>query len=289
VSARRAPMLLVSPDGMLGRAFDELLRARGADYDAARWPEFDLTKPESCEPWMHDGLRIVLNCAAYTDVDGAEAHEDDAYAVNAAGAALLAGECLRTGALLVHFSTDYVFDGNATSPYATDHPLSPASAYGRSKAIGEEAIRGSGCEHLIVRTSWLYAPWAKNFVTTMLALGRERDEIRVVDDQHGRPTSARSLAERTLTLVERGARGTFHVTDSGECSWYELATEIHARSGSGCRVEPCTSAEFVRAAKRPAYSVLDTTKTDALLGPAPDWRENLQAVLDEIAEIRARH
>src|SRR5205085_2703915 len=195
--------------------YELLLGRRGLAYTGVSWPAFDLTKPETVEPWMKPGVRTILNCSAYTDVDGAETHEAEATAINGAGVGLLASHARRIGAVLVHFSTDYVFDGHATSPYEVDHAISPINAYGRSKAAGESAIRESGCEHLIMRTSWLYAPWAKNFVRSMVALGRSNPSLRVVDDQVGRPTSAEYLADRSLALVERGARGTFHVTDGG--------------------------------------------------------------------------
>lgn len=278
-----APILLISPDGMLGHAFEILLKRLGLEYTGVSWPAFDLTQPHTVEPFMQPGLHTIINCSAYTDVDGAETHEEQALAINGAGVALLAAHCRRLGAVLVHFSTDYVFDGRATSPYPVDHPISPVNAYGRSKAAGEQAIRDSGCEHLIVRTSWLYAPWAKNFVLTMLALGRDKTSLRVVNDQVGRPTSAQYLAEQTLALVELGARGTFHATDGGSCNWHELASLVMSLSGSACRVDACTSAEFSRPAPRPAYSILDLSKTESLLGPSTDWHDNVAAVVEEVA------
>jgi dTDP-4-dehydrorhamnose reductase len=278
------PILLVSPDGMLGHAFELLLKQRGLEYAGVSWPAFDLTKPETVKPWLREGVRTVLNCSAYTDVDGAETHEAEATAINGSGVALLASGCRRLGATLVHFSTDYVFNGRATSPYAVDHAISPVNAYGRSKAAGEKAILDSGCEHVLVRTSWLYAPWAKNFVLTMVALGRDNPTVRVVNDQFGRPTSAQYLAARTLALLARGARGTFHVTDGASCSWFELASVVIAAGEGRCRVEPCTSEEFQRPAPRPAYSILDLSKTEALLGPSTDWRDNVAAVLAEFKE-----
>ena len=277
-------VLLVSPDGMLGRAFEKLLVARGLPFAGVSWPAFDLTRPETVEPHFHAGLRLVINCSAFTDVDGAETREAEATAINGAGVALLASLSRRVGALLLHFSTDYVFDGLATSPYTVDHPIAHVNAYGRSKVAGEAAIRESGCEYLLVRTSWLYAPWAKNFVLTMLALGREKESIRVVDDQVGRPTSATSLARLSLELADRGARGTFHGTDGGQCSWHELACEVMRLSASPCRVAACRSDEFRREAARPAYSVLDLAKTEALLGPSRDWHDN---VADVVAEVLA--
>lgn len=281
------PILLVSPDGMLGRAFDRLLKDRGLAHAGASWPDFDLTRPETVEPWMRQGVRLVLNCSAFTDVDGAEVREAEATAINGDGVALLAAHCKRLGAVLVHFSTDYVFDGKATSPYPVDHPISPVNAYGRSKAAGETALRESGCEHLLVRTSWLYAPWGKNFVLTMLDLGRRQASIRVVDDQVGRPTSAEYLAERTLALVGAGARGIFHVTDGGSCSWHELASAVMELSGSRCRVDACTSAEFQRPAARPAYSILDLSKTEDLLSASRQWRDNVASALAEHRDLAA--
>lgn len=283
-----APILLISPDGMLGHAYELLLKQRGLDYVGVSWPAFDLTRPDTVEPYFREGLRTVINCSAFTDVDGAETREAEATAINGDGVALLARLCRGVGAVLLHFSTDYVFDGCATSPYTVDHPIAPVNAYGRSKAAGEKAIRDSGCEHVLARTSWLYAPWAKNFVLTMLALGRDKVSLRVVDDQVGRPTSAQYLAERALALVGSGARGTFHVTDGGDCSWHELATEVMKLSGSACRVEACTSEEFSRPAARPAYSILDLSKTEALLGPSVDWREHVAAVLAEHGELAAK-
>jgi len=267
---------------MLGRAFERLLASRAIAHRGASWPAFDLTRPDTVEPLMRPGIRTIVNCSAWTDVDGAEANEAEATSINGDGVALLAAHARRIGAVLVHFSTDYVFDGRASSPYRVDHPISPVNAYGRSKAAGEAAIRASGCEHVIVRTSWLYAPWAKNFVRTMLALGSRQESIRVVADQLGRPTSAEYLAARTLALVERGARGTFHVTDGGIASWYELASAVMELSGTPCRVEPCTSAEHVRAAVRPAYSVLDLSAAETLIGPSTDWRENVASVLARV-------
>lgn len=269
---------------MLGRAWEALLKERGLAFDGVSWPAIDFTKPDTIDEYVRDGVRTVVNCSAFTDVDGAETREDEATAINGAGVAALAARCREVGALLVHFSTDYVFEGDATEPYPTDHPIAPINAYGRSKAAGEQAIRKSGCEHLIVRTSWLYAPWAKNFVLTMRELGAKNAQLRVVADQLGRPTSAEYLASRTLALVEKGARGTFHVTDGGQCSWFEFAMLVMKEAGLPCEVVPCTSEEFARPAARPAYSVLDLSETEALLGPSRSWRENVSDVLRRIAQ-----
>ena len=175
-----------------------------------------------------------------------------------------------------HYSTDYVFDGTATEPYQTDHPRSPVNAYGRSKAIGEELIAESGVEHLLVRASWLYAPWGQNFVLTMRDLARSRDSLRVVHDQRGRPTDSRRLGEVSLELAEQGHRGTFHVTDGGECTWFELASLVASIANPSCTVDPCTSAEFPRPASRPAYSVLDISATEQVVGPLIPWEDRVR-------------
>ena len=271
--------LLISPDGMLGRAWADLLRSEGIEHTSVAYPQIDLTKPETLDAIEWARFDTVINCAAWTDVDGAEEREDDATAINGEGVERLA---LRAQGVLVHYSTDYVFPGEADAPYPVDAPLQPLNAYGRSKAVGEEAIRVAKGPHLIVRTSWLYAPWGANFVRTMARLGRERDELKVVDDQRGRPTSAQHLARASLALLRKSARGTLHVTDGGQCTWFEFAKAIVGRVDPSCRVHPCTTADFPRPAKRPAYSVLDLGPTEALIGPMPPWQENLAAVMDQM-------
>jgi dTDP-4-dehydrorhamnose reductase len=224
-------------------------------------------------------FRTVINCAAFTDVDGAEDREQEACAVNGTAVGELAVCCRASDALLVHYSTDYVFDGAATAPYPTSAARAPQGAYGRSKGLGEELLVASGCRHLLIRTSWLYAPWGKNFVDTMARLCREKPLVRVVNDQRGRPTSAQYLAARSLALIEAGGQGAFHVTDGGECSWFEFAQEITRATHGSARVEPCSTAEFPRPAARPAYSVLDLRMTEALIGPSRPWQDNLADVL----------
>jgi dTDP-4-dehydrorhamnose reductase len=275
-------VLIIGGGGMLARAFSEELKRRGTPFRSIDVPEIDLRDAESVERAVHKGDTLVLNCAAFTDVDGAETREDEANAINGTGVGLLAARCKAVGALLVHYSTDYVFDGNASTPYLVDHPRQPINAYGRSKLIGEKLLESSGAEYILIRTSWLYAPWGKNFVLTMRALLSGKPEVNVVSDQVGRPTSAQYLAERTLQLVAKNARGTFHVTNGGQCSWYEFTAAIASHEHSKCRVSPCTSAEFVRPAKRPPYSVFDLSKTDALIGPSLDWHESLHAVLRQL-------
>lgn len=275
--------LLISPTGMLGRAWQQLLDARGIPYRTAARPNLDLTDPASIRKHITAELGVVINCSAYTDVDGAEEHEDAATAVNGTGVDELAQICKDADALLVHYSTDYVFNGKATAPYPVDQPLDPINAYGRSKAAGETAIREVNGPHLILRTSWLYAPWGKNFVLTIAKLAAERDTLKVVNDQCGRPTSCEHLAAATLGLIENDARGTLHLTDGGECTWFDFATAIAARVNPACTVEPCSSDVYPRPAKRPTYSVLDLGPTEAILGKMPDWQANLAGLLDDVA------
>lgn len=274
--------LLISPDGMLGRAWAEHLDANGRHWHGVVYPEIDFGMRASVDRAVADDISIVINCSAWTDVDGAEQREADAEQINATGVGWLAERCRDVGAKLVHYSTDYVFDGNNTVPYHVDQPLAPISAYGRTKAHGETAIAASGCDCLIVRTSWLYAPWANNFVRTMIRLMGQKDQLRVVDDQRGRPTSAQHLAATTLALLDAGASGVLHVTDGGECTWYGFAREIARLIGAACAVEPCSSEEFERPAKRPAYSVLDIEPAEKIVGAMPPWTDNLAAVVEQI-------
>jgi dTDP-4-dehydrorhamnose reductase len=278
----RGRIIVIGARGVLGRAWVELLDVLGRPHTVLDRPRFDLTDPEALHTHIGSETGLVINCAAYTDVDGAEQREAHARRVNGASVGALARRCLEVGSLLVHYSTDYVFDGRASAPIAVHAPRSPLSAYGRSKAEGEELLEQSGCPHLLLRTSWLYAPWGKNFVRTIVALSRERASLQVVDDQLGRPTSAQHLAAASLALVELGCRGTYHLADGGTCTWYELATEIVARSGRPCRVEPQSTAALGRPAPRPTYSVLDLSRTEAALGPMSDWRDNLNEVLLQI-------
>ena len=272
---------------MLGRAIVEQLAAAGhTTITAGRGSQddgsiiVDLSQQASIQQIA--AVDMVINCAAYTDVDGAEGDEASAMQANGEGVGWLAERCAAIGAKLVHFSSDYVFDGEGDRPYATDHPIAPINAYGRSKADGEQRIRDSHCHHLIVRTSWLYAPWGKNFVRTMARLGRERDRLRVVDDQHGRPTNVQYLAQGTLQLVDADASGTMHLSDSGQASWFELASHVVARINPSCRVEPCSSSEFPRPAPRPRYSVLDLTTSEALIGTPRPWREAVDDVIGRL-------
>lgn len=275
-------IVLISPDGMLGRAWEALLQQKQLSFTTLTYPSFDMTNAEHVRTGVPAGTTLVINCAAWTDVDGAETNEAEATRVNGDAVGLLARRCAEVGAKLVHYSTDYVFDGVATEPYRVDQTRDPLNAYGRSKAAGEIAIEQSGCAYMIARTSWLYAAWGNNFVRTIAKAARERPSLRVVNDQLGRPTSAVHLADTSLRMIEAGASGMHHITDGGQCTWFEFATAIAAHANPACIVEPCSSAEYKRAAVRPAYSVMDLSHTEALVGPMPRWQDNLATVLSAL-------
>jgi dTDP-4-dehydrorhamnose reductase len=263
---------------MLHRAWRELLDSQSLPYQALGRAQLDLRDEKLVQKTV-ESFRTVINCAAYTDVDGAEKEESLANEINGLGVGYLARACRERGALLVHYSTDYVFNGRGRQAYRPEDAVEPINAYGRSKALGERLIRESGCEFLIVRTSWLYAPWGKNFVRTIAAFSREKHPLRIVNDQIGRPTSARELAGNSLKLIENGARGIFHLADRGECSWFEFAREVARQVRSEGRIEACTTADLGRAAARPAYSVLDLEESERLIGPMKPWRDALAGVI----------
>ncbi|MCX5689387.1 MAG: dTDP-4-dehydrorhamnose reductase [Planctomycetota bacterium] len=278
-------VLVIGGSGMLGRAVCNALAAQGTAFDAPSHATLDLLNAAALKERV-PGHTHVINCAAWTDVDKAETAEADATLLNGTYVGLLASICAEHHATLVHYSTDYVFDGEQGPAYAVDAPMRPLNAYGRSKAVGERLIaehaRLVGGSALVIRTSWLYAPWGRNFVRTIAAAARQRPTLRVVNDQRGRPTSCEHLARTTLRLLAAQARGVLHVTDGGEATWFDFATRIAATANPDCRVEPCTSAEYPRPAKRPANSVLDLGPTEELVGPMPHWHANLDSVLSRL-------
>jgi len=265
---------------MLGRAVERRLRSDGVAVAGVDRDELDIADPGCVGHPVFQGARILYNCAAYTDVDGAESDEAAAQAINATGVAHLAAAAARRDALLVHVSTDYVFGGGATAPIPPDAPAAPRSAYGRTKRAGEEALIASGSRWLCVRTAWLFGHGGRNFVETMLRLGRERDCLQVVDDQRGSPTFADDLAAAMIALADARRTGVYQCTNSGETTWYGFAQAIFELAEMTVSVEPVASDAFPRPAPRPAYSVLDCTATEAALGrPLRPWREALAAYL----------
>lgn len=239
---------------------------------------------------------VVVNPAAYTAVDRSESEPELARRINAEAPAALARWCAAHGALLIHYSTDYVFSGQAQRPWREDDVTGPLGVYGHTKLAGEEAIRASGCRHLILRTAWVYSARFGNFLKTMLRLGAERAELGVVNDQMGAPTTARGLAEVTAALLARRERldadslGTFHCVHAGQTSWHGFAEAIFSRAMAAGLIEtapainPISSASYPTPARRPAYSVLDSRKLQAMHGLAlPDWQRGLESVIAEMA------
>jgi dTDP-4-dehydrorhamnose reductase len=231
---------------------------------------------------------VIVNAAAYTAVDRAESEPDVARAVNCDGPAALAKACQKSGTILIHLSTDYVFDGSKPGAYREDDPVTPLSVYGRTKADGENAIRETVPAHVIVRTSWVFASHGRNFVHTMLRLAAERPEIRIIDDQRGAPTAARDIAGAIASIIQSIARGkhawgTFHYTSSEPTTWYGFARAILDQAGRQARLFPISTAEYETPARRPLNSVLDCTRIARAYGiDQPNWRTSLDTVLAEL-------
>ena len=271
-------ILVTGAGGMLGQDLVAVLSAGGDEVTAVKRGELDITDAAAVAAAVQ-GHDLVVNAAAWTDVDGAEEHEAEAYQVNAVGPQLLAAICAAEGARLVQVSTDYVFPGVAEEPYPEDAPLGPRSAYGRTKAAGEKAVRSLlPAGSYVVRTAWLYGEHGKSFVRTMAALEATRDTVEVVDDQVGAPTWTHEVARAVSRLVASGApAGTYHATAAGQTSWFGLARAVFEELGADPdRVRPTTTDRFPRPAPRPAYSVLGHAAWHrAGLAPPGDWRAML--------------
>ena len=288
-------VLVIGHRGMLAQeVLSRLHRASVVAVGKGR-PEVDITQTATIRQALADiRPHIVINTAAYTAVDKAEAEPAAAFAINRDGAANLAEACKQTCVPLIHLSTDYVFDGTATRPYHEDVPAAPLGSYGRSKWEGEEAVRSWYCEHLIIRTAWLYGRWGTNFVQTILRLARERDVLRVVADQHGCPTWTRDLADALVGMCQRIKPdsnpipwGTYHFCGAGQTTWYGFARAIveEARAFEQLvvqKVEPIPTAAYHTPARRPANSVLDCSKMQAAFHITPrPWRESLHECMQE--------
>lgn len=283
-------VLVTGSGGQLGRTLlanpPSELQMVGVDQ-----PQADFTDNEQVRAVVRQqNPDVIINTAAYTAVDLAESEEPLATSINVDGVSNLALAALETGSRLIHLSTDFVFDGNATTPYATDAAANPASVYGRTKYAGEQRVREIMADNsVIIRTAWLYSAFGGNFVNSMLQLMTERDEISVVDDQVGSPTWAGSLAGAIFAFVAKpDLSGTYHWTDSGQASWYEFACAIQDEAFELGQIDkmigirPISSAEYPVPARRPAYSVLDCSETEQLLDiKATPWRESLCAMLRE--------
>jgi dTDP-4-dehydrorhamnose reductase len=279
--------LITGGGGMLAHAFEQLLQARHLPYVALARNACDITDADHiAQALSQHQPAVLINCAAYTKVDLAEKEAEQANRINASGAAAVAKACAESGTTLVHFSTDYVFDGTLRRPLRIDDPVGPRSAYGRSKLLGEQAIQQtSGLKWLIIRTAWLYGPNGHSFPQTIANLARQGKPLNVVDDQVGSPTFTFDLAAATLDLLDVGARGIFHVTNTGETTWHDFAAAILEEFGLETELTRTTSAAWKQqrpeSATRPAYSVLDTSDYTRGTGQTlRHWREALREYRD---------
>jgi dTDP-4-dehydrorhamnose reductase len=273
--------LITGGGGMVATDLRALLEQSGTTVSAPARGQLDIASREAVDRVVDSAQpQVIVNCAAWTRVDDAEAHEESATRVNGEGVEYLADAANRHGALLVQISTDFVFDGTGRRPYEPDDPVGPVSAYGRSKLAGERAA-ASAREHLIVRTSWLFGRSGWNFVEAMRKqVDVGRTELRVVNDQRGCPTYTPHLASAIVALCEAGARGIVHYADRPECTWFDFAAEIIRQLGAEVKMVPVTTAEFPRPAARPAYSVLSTAAYERITGRKPEsWVEGLREYL----------
>lgn len=290
-----APSFLII--GKIGQVGFELRRTIAAlgRVTAVDYPDIDLTDPASVRRWVREVQpSVIINAAAYTAVDKAETEFERANQINGIAPGVIANEAKAVGALLVHYSTDYVYDGTKTSPYVETDAPNPLSAYGRSKLAGDDAILKSGVNHLIFRLCWVYGARGQNFMLTMMRLAREREKLRVVNDQFGCPTWSRMIAETTALALKQtlaaanpaSLNGIYHLAASGHTSWHGFAEAIISAMPDAekkCRqVEPIPTSEYPLPARRPAYSVLSCDKLHQAFGlRLPDWRDSLQQVLEK--------
>lgn len=302
-------ILVTGANGQLGCSVRKLAPMTGFEFvfsDISELPGLetrilDITDRKAVAGIVQEEhIGAIVNCAAYTNVDKAEEDEGTAFKLNAIAPSILANAMRAAGGLLVHISTDYVFDGTASSPIVPDQPTGPRSAYGRTKLAGEKMIAGSGCDAVIIRTAWLYSEYGRNFVKTMLRLTSEKDTISVVSDQVGTPTYAGDLAAAIMKVLEAKLNSckdrpagleVYHYSNEGEISWHEFATEIARMAGTlrtggnpdGCLVKPCTTEEFPSKVDRPRYSVLSKDSFKEAYGVAvPFWADSLALCLKSL-------
>jgi dTDP-4-dehydrorhamnose reductase len=278
-------LLVTGAKGMLAYDVLRVAKQAGHEVQAIDLPELDITDAEAVLAYFDQQRpEAVINCAAWTDVDGAETRPDAAQAVNATGAGALATAAAHQDAPLLHLSTDYVFPGHSPlddagepRPYVESDPTGPLSVYGKTKLEGEQAVLAGSSRNTVVRSAWLFGVHGRNFVDTMLRLASERECVQVVDDQIGSPTWTGHLAPALLGLLEREVRGLVHLAGGGSVSWNGFAKEIFRQAEVDCRVEPATSEQMARPAPRPAFSVLASERPEVL--PMPDWRDGLAGYL----------
>lgn len=293
-------LLITGRQGQLARSLLERASAfPSLQISAVRRPELDMEQPGSATRMVYSARPdVIVNAAAYTAVDLAEKEPGRAFRVNSAAAGEIAAAARDIGARMIQISTDYVFGGSGHRPWRRDDPIGPLNAYGASKAAGEEQVRVANPQHLILRTSWVFSPFGRNFVATMLRIASERDEVRVVADQRGCPTNALDLADAILTVAEQWRAGsnqgvgqTMHVTGAGECSWAEFAGEVFETSaaigGPAAKVVPIATADFPTTAARPRYSVLDCARfEESFRFPMRSWRGGLPSTVQRLLAER---
>jgi len=275
-------ILVTGSNGQLGSEIRELTKNDGTNvYFYTDVSELDITDKSAVNKFVEEQkINIIINCAAYTQVDKAEEDEKTAFLINATAPGNLAEACKKYDATLFHISTDYVFDGSNNVPYIETESTSPLGVYGRSKLKGEEIIQQSGCSYIIIRTSWLYSSFGHNFVKTIARLSSEKDELKVVFDQIGTPTYARDLATGIFAIIQndqfKNRKGVYHYSNEGVCSWYDFAKAINEYFGNDCHIRPCHSDEFPAKVTRPHYSVLDKTNIKNDFGiEIGYWRDSL--------------
>lgn len=292
-------ILITGSKGQLGNELQDIIKTGKAEIGevseqikssqvvALDVEDLDITKLDQVKKvLLEEKPDVVINCAAATNVDGCESNEDLAFKINTLGPRNLAMVCEELGAKIVQVSTDYVFSGVGTKPLTEYDLTAPYSVYGKTKLAGENFVKELSSKYYIVRTAWLYGYVGKNFVYTMINLGKQRESLTVVDDQRGNPTHANDLAYHILKLIETEEYGVYHCTGKGECSWYDFASLIMELSGIGCKVSPCTSEEYARnypaSAKRPEYSSLDNMMLRCTVGDEMrDWKDALKSFIDK--------
>ena len=279
-------VLIAGSRGMLGSALMAVFKNNPGAYETSGLdlPEIDITLPESCRRAIEKfNPDVVINAAAFTRVDDCETQNDLAMSVNGTGAGNLAAASSAAGALFIHYGTDYIFDGCKDEGYCEDDIPGPKSVYGKSKLLGEELVRRNSPEHMIIRISWLFGANGANFIRTIVDAARKGNPLRVVTDQRGSPAYAKDVAAQTMKMVESGCRGTYHVTNAGDCTWYDLAVQAVAWAKiPDILITPIASSEFPRPAPRPAYSILtDTRLTREGLPRLRSWQEAAREYVEQ--------
>lgn len=268
-------VLITGAAGLLGQQVAKEYKARGFEVYALNKKELDISSYTSIKIALIDTRpHLVINCAAFTDVDRAETEKEEAFIINGLGPRLLAAACQRYNSTLVQISTDHVFNGKSKRPYLISDPPDPVNLYGSSKLMGEQTVRESGCNYYIIRTSWLFGPGGKNFADTILKLARENSTIKVVNDQRGCPTYTPDLTRGIVDLAQTGIYGTYHYSNTGVTSKYDFARRIVEAARLKTKVEPCRTSQFPRPARRPACSALNPFPIQHVLGyTPPTWEE----------------